>query len=196
MEITGSGLSPLLMHSNEFLNRIRFSNSWNIAWIRIPKLKVFVKNQSIYCISISYVINIFFFNRNFVLFILILIRSYTDKKITLVGFIKFCEKKMFDSLWYVFLVWQILSMKSPSFTRPVSEREWLKNSAKIWEQVKNSPTMLEYCRTLQQSGMFRRWNLIKGRKIQDNLCNCVPRFILFFIQNYQICVWNSLCQRC
>ncbi|XP_027356165.1 protein SMG9-like [Abrus precatorius] len=51
---------------------------------------------------------------------------------------------------------QILSMKSPSFTRPVSEREWLKNSAKIWEQVKNSPTILEYCRTLQHSGMYRR----------------------------------------
>ncbi|XP_057428715.1 uncharacterized protein LOC130722104 [Lotus japonicus] len=61
---------------------------------------------------------------------------------------------------YISALWklrdQILSMKSPSFTRPVSEREWLKNSAKIWEQVKNSPTMLEYCRTLQQSGMFRR----------------------------------------
>ncbi|KAK7280660.1 hypothetical protein RJT34_25726 [Clitoria ternatea] len=51
---------------------------------------------------------------------------------------------------------QILSMKSPSFTRPVSEREWLKNSAKIWEQVKSSPTILEYCRALQHSGMYRR----------------------------------------
>ncbi|KAF7838734.1 protein SMG9-like [Senna tora] len=51
---------------------------------------------------------------------------------------------------------QILSMKCPSFTRPVSEREWLKNSAKIWEQVKNSPIILEYCRTLQHSGMYRR----------------------------------------
>ncbi|TKY71109.1 SMG9 protein [Spatholobus suberectus] len=61
---------------------------------------------------------------------------------------------------YVSALWklrdQILSMKSRSFTRPVSEREWLKNSAKIWEQVKNSPTILEYCRTLQHSGMYRR----------------------------------------
>lgn len=61
---------------------------------------------------------------------------------------------------YISALWklrdQILSMKSPSFTRPVSEREWLKNSAKIWEQVKNSPTILEYCRTLQHSGMYRR----------------------------------------
>ncbi|CAL0332052.1 unnamed protein product [Lupinus luteus] len=61
---------------------------------------------------------------------------------------------------YISALWklrdQILSMKSPSFARPVSEREWLKNSAKIWEQVKNSPIILEYCRTLQHSGMFRR----------------------------------------
>ncbi|XP_061369450.1 uncharacterized protein LOC133312295 [Gastrolobium bilobum] len=61
---------------------------------------------------------------------------------------------------YISALWklrdQILSMKSPSFTRPVSEREWLKNSGKIWEQVKNSPTILEYCRTLQHSGMYRR----------------------------------------
>ncbi|KAI4295297.1 hypothetical protein L6164_035358 [Bauhinia variegata] len=51
---------------------------------------------------------------------------------------------------------QILSMNSPSFKRPMSEREWLKNSAKIWEQVKSSPIISEYCRMLQQSGMFRR----------------------------------------
>lgn len=53
-------------------------------------------------------------------------------------------------------VCQILSMKSPSFKRPVSEREWLKNSAKIWEQIKSSPTILEYYRALQHSGMYRR----------------------------------------
>ncbi|XP_004511426.1 uncharacterized protein [Cicer arietinum] len=61
---------------------------------------------------------------------------------------------------YISALWklrdQILSMKSPSFRRAVSEREWLKNSAKIWEQVKNSPTIFEYCRTLQNSGMYRR----------------------------------------
>lgn len=61
---------------------------------------------------------------------------------------------------YISALWklrdQILSMKSPSFTRPVSEREWLKNSTKIWEQVKNSPTISEYCRTLQHSGLYRR----------------------------------------
>ncbi|GAU18925.1 hypothetical protein TSUD_229150 [Trifolium subterraneum] len=60
---------------------------------------------------------------------------------------------------YISALWklrdQILAMKSPSFRRPVSEREWLKNSAKIWEQVKNSPTIFEYYKTLQHSGMYR-----------------------------------------
>ncbi|CAL9230590.1 unnamed protein product [Arabidopsis halleri] len=51
---------------------------------------------------------------------------------------------------------QVLSSKSTSFSRPVSEREWLKNSAKIWEMVKNSPIIAEYSRALQSSGMFRR----------------------------------------
>ncbi|KAJ7982683.1 protein SMG9-like [Quillaja saponaria] len=51
---------------------------------------------------------------------------------------------------------QILSMNYPSFKRPASEREWLKSSAKIWELVKNSPIILDYCKMLQGSGMFRR----------------------------------------
>ncbi|XP_059624950.1 uncharacterized protein LOC132268184 [Cornus florida] len=51
---------------------------------------------------------------------------------------------------------QVLSMNGPSFARTVSERDWLKNSAKIWELVKNSPIIAEYSRTLQTSGMFRR----------------------------------------
>ncbi|XP_021725809.1 protein SMG9-like [Chenopodium quinoa] len=50
----------------------------------------------------------------------------------------------------------ILSMARPSFARTVSERDWLKNTAKIWELVKNSPTIADYCRTLQNSGLFRR----------------------------------------
>lgn len=50
----------------------------------------------------------------------------------------------------------VLSMSRPSFSRPVSERDWLKNTAKIWELVKNSPIIAEYCRTLQSSGLFRR----------------------------------------
>ncbi|KAL2921421.1 Protein SMG9 [Bienertia sinuspersici] len=50
----------------------------------------------------------------------------------------------------------ILSMARPSFSRTVSERDWLKNTAKIWELVKNSPIIAEYYRTLQNSGLYRR----------------------------------------
>ncbi|XP_022137865.1 protein SMG9-like [Momordica charantia] len=51
---------------------------------------------------------------------------------------------------------QVLSMNGASFSRTVSERDWLKNSAKIWELVKSSPIVMEYAKTLQSSGMFRR----------------------------------------
>ncbi|GMY06365.1 protein SMG9-like isoform X2 [Fagus crenata] len=51
---------------------------------------------------------------------------------------------------------QVISMKGPSFARTVSERDWLKNAAKIWELVKSSPIIAEYSKTLQSSGMFRR----------------------------------------
>lgn len=60
----------------------------------------------------------------------------------------------YTSLWK--LRDQVLSMSSPSFSRTVSERDWLKNSGKIWELVKNSSTISDYCRTLQNSGLFRR----------------------------------------
>ncbi|KAL8551249.1 hypothetical protein ACS0TY_000365 [Phlomoides rotata] len=51
---------------------------------------------------------------------------------------------------------QVLSMNAPSFSRTVSERDWLKNSAKIWELIKNSPIITDYCRTLQSSGLYRK----------------------------------------
>lgn len=51
---------------------------------------------------------------------------------------------------------QVLSMTSSSFSRTVSERDWLKNSGKIWELIKNSPIIAEYCRTLQTSGLYRK----------------------------------------
>lgn len=47
-------------------------------------------------------------------------------------------------------------MNCPSFARTVSERDWLKNSAKIWELIKSSPIITEYSRMLQSGGMFRR----------------------------------------
>ncbi|XP_058747725.1 uncharacterized protein LOC131620610 isoform X1 [Vicia villosa] len=49
---------------------------------------------------------------------------------------------------------QILSVNRSSFMRPVSEHEWLKSSAKIWDQVRNSSKISEYCRSLQDSGMY------------------------------------------
>ncbi|XP_042451450.1 protein SMG9-like isoform X1 [Zingiber officinale] len=51
---------------------------------------------------------------------------------------------------------QVLSMNGHPFGRNISEREWLRNSAKIWELIKKSPTISEYCRTLQGSGLFRK----------------------------------------
>ncbi|OVA02824.1 hypothetical protein BVC80_9095g15 [Macleaya cordata] len=51
---------------------------------------------------------------------------------------------------------QMLSMKCRPFAKTVSEREWLKNTARIWETVKSSPVIVEYCKTLQSSGMFRK----------------------------------------
>ncbi|KAI3457877.1 hypothetical protein Pfo_014540 [Paulownia fortunei] len=61
---------------------------------------------------------------------------------------------------YVSVLWklrdQVLSMSAPSFSRTVSERDWLKNSAKIWELIRNSPIIADYCRTLQSSGLYRK----------------------------------------
>ncbi|KAM6582990.1 hypothetical protein CsatB_009992 [Cannabis sativa] len=51
---------------------------------------------------------------------------------------------------------QVLSMSHPSFSKTLSERDWLKNSAKIWELVKNSTIIADYSKTLQTSGLFRR----------------------------------------
>ncbi|KAL4557262.1 hypothetical protein LXL04_035435 [Taraxacum kok-saghyz] len=64
------------------------------------------------------------------------------------------HESYYSSLWK--LRDQVLSMSGPSFSRTVSERDWLKNSGKIWEIVKNSSTISDYCKTLQNSGLFRR----------------------------------------
>ncbi|OMO56096.1 hypothetical protein COLO4_35796 [Corchorus olitorius] len=60
-----------------------------------------------------------------------------------------CESYV-SSLWK--LRDQVLSMNCPPFTKNVSERDWLKNSAKIWELVKSSPIIAEYSKTLLSSG--------------------------------------------
>ncbi|KAG6752075.1 hypothetical protein POTOM_044293 [Populus tomentosa] len=61
---------------------------------------------------------------------------------------------------YISALWklrdQVLSMNGLTFARTVSERDWLKNSAKIWELVKGSAIIAEYGQALQGSGMFRR----------------------------------------
>ncbi|KAI3750945.1 hypothetical protein L2E82_21879 [Cichorium intybus] len=64
------------------------------------------------------------------------------------------HESYYSSLWK--LRDQVLAMSGPSFSRTVSERDWLKNSGKIWELVKSSSTISDYCKTLQSSGLFRR----------------------------------------
>ncbi|KAK8970347.1 hypothetical protein KSP40_PGU008922 [Platanthera guangdongensis] len=51
---------------------------------------------------------------------------------------------------------QILSMEPRSFAKPVTERDWLRNTAKIWGMVKKSTVIAEYCSALQDSGLFRK----------------------------------------
>lgn len=51
---------------------------------------------------------------------------------------------------------QVLSMPRRSFARPISERDWLRNAARIWDMVKRSPVIAEYSKTLQSSGLYRR----------------------------------------
>ncbi|KAL5579653.1 hypothetical protein UlMin_012095, partial [Ulmus minor] len=61
---------------------------------------------------------------------------------------------------YTSMLWKlldhVLSMNHLSFSRTMSEWDWLKNSAKIWETVKNSPIIAEYCKTLQNFDLLRR----------------------------------------
>ncbi|XP_066377913.1 uncharacterized protein [Miscanthus floridulus] len=51
---------------------------------------------------------------------------------------------------------QILSWPARSFSKNLSERDWLRSSAKIWDMVKKSPVISEYCKALQSSGLFRK----------------------------------------
>ncbi|CAN6172205.1 unnamed protein product, partial [Urochloa humidicola] len=51
---------------------------------------------------------------------------------------------------------QILSWPARSFSKNLSERDWLRSSAKIWDMVKKSPVIGEYCKALQSSGLFRK----------------------------------------
>ncbi|KAJ4804040.1 Protein SMG9 [Rhynchospora pubera] len=51
---------------------------------------------------------------------------------------------------------RILSMNPRSFSKNISERDWLRGSAKIWDLVKKSPVISNYCNTLQEAGLFRK----------------------------------------
>lgn len=51
---------------------------------------------------------------------------------------------------------QVLSRPPRPFSKNLSERDWLRSSAKIWDMVKKSPVISEYCKALQSSGLFRK----------------------------------------
>ncbi|KAJ0964420.1 hypothetical protein J5N97_029542 [Dioscorea zingiberensis] len=51
---------------------------------------------------------------------------------------------------------QLLSMHGRPFAKNISERDWLRSSARIWDLVKKSPIIADYCRILQKSGLFRK----------------------------------------
>ena len=43
-----------------------------------------------------------------------------------------------------------LQMPKRSFGAAMTERDWLRRACTVWEAVKRSPFVLEYCRTLKQ----------------------------------------------
>lgn len=51
---------------------------------------------------------------------------------------------------------QVLSMPRRPYARPITERDWLRNAARIWDLIKKSPVIADYGRTLQNSGLYRR----------------------------------------
>lgn len=50
----------------------------------------------------------------------------------------------------------VLSMPKRSFSRPLTEREWLKNTGRIWELIKKSPFLSDYSRTLNKMGLYQK----------------------------------------
>uniref|UniRef100_A0A453QFS3 Uncharacterized protein n=1 Tax=Aegilops tauschii subsp. strangulata TaxID=200361 RepID=A0A453QFS3_AEGTS len=51
---------------------------------------------------------------------------------------------------------QVLSRPLRPFSKNLTERDWLRSSAKIWDMVKRSPVASDYCKALQSSGLFRK----------------------------------------
>lgn len=50
---------------------------------------------------------------------------------------------------------RILAYQRRPFPRQISEKEWLKNSSKIWDSIKRSPLILDYNRTWQKMQVFK-----------------------------------------
>ncbi|XP_047075108.1 nonsense-mediated mRNA decay factor SMG9-like [Lolium rigidum] len=51
---------------------------------------------------------------------------------------------------------QVLSRTYRPFLKNLTERDWLRSSAKIWDMVRRSPVISDYCKALQSSGLFRK----------------------------------------
>ena len=51
---------------------------------------------------------------------------------------------------------QVLSRPLRPFSKNLTERDWLRSSAKIWDMVRRSPVASDYCKALQSSGLFRK----------------------------------------
>jgi len=50
---------------------------------------------------------------------------------------------------------KILALQKKPFLRPISEKEWLRNSSKIWESIKRSSLISDYNRTWQKMQVFK-----------------------------------------
>ncbi|KAJ7515037.1 hypothetical protein O6H91_23G069000 [Diphasiastrum complanatum] len=51
---------------------------------------------------------------------------------------------------------QVLSVPRRPFSRPLTERDWLRNAARIWDFVKKSPVLTDYSKMLLDCGLFKR----------------------------------------
>ena len=42
-----------------------------------------------------------------------------------------------------------------SFSKPMTQKEWIKNAARVWEAIKKSPIIMEYKTTMQKMQLFK-----------------------------------------
>jgi len=52
--------------------------------------------------------------------------------------------------------YHVLGMPKRSFSRPLTERDWLKNAGRIWELIKKSPFISDYSRTLNKMCLYQK----------------------------------------